>query len=506
MSTGLVLGNGDLTLKELFQWIEAGQPPASLSPDGAGRIEYCRAYLENRLATRDEALYGINTGFGSLCKVRIAPDDLSTLQHNLLRSHACGLGHGVPAPIVRLMMVLKVHALAAGHSGIRQQTVQRLMTFIHSGLLPVVPQWGSLGASGDLAPLAHLCLPLIGEGEVQDADGYQLAPREVMAIVGRPLELGAKEGLALLNGTQLMAAYGVWCAHQAEKLCRVAHLVAALTTDAWHGRTDAFHPAIHHIRGQHGQITSAGWMRQILSGSPVSAAPKTQVQDPYAIRCIPQVHGAVMDALSYASKIIERECNAVTDNPLIFPHEDLIVSGGNFHGEPIALALDHLCLALHELGSISERRTFNLLSGTRGLPDFLSPQPGLNSGLMIPQYSAAALLSRNRLLTAPASADSITSSNGQEDHVSMGAHAAVKCAEVIENLWSILGIEWLSAAQAISIRGEQTSPLLQQLLSNYHELVPPMNHDRYLKPDMEGAAGFLRALELEEDPLRQLNP
>lgn len=489
-------GNGaDLTLEHLRDMLS--QPhQLMLSPACEARIAHCRTYLERKLNDTDELFYGINTGFGALCHIQISKRQTHQLQLNLVRSHACGMGDEVPADIVRLMLLLKIQNLALGYSGVRLSLVQRLVDFYNADILPVVYQLGSLGASGDLAPLAHLSLPVLGEGAV-DFAGQRMTAAEALAQAGlAPMSLEAKEGLALLNGTQFSTAYAVWCLLRAEHLWSVANCCAALSLDAFDARLSPFDAHLHRIRPHAGQVRTAADIRHLLAGSDLAVQNKTQVQDPYAFRCVPQVHGASYDALQYVRQVLHTEINAVTDNPNIFPHEDLILSGGNFHAQPIALAMDFLAIAVAELGSISERRTFQLISGQRGLPAFLTPQPGLNSGLMIPQYTAAAIASQNKQLCTPASIDSIVSSNGQEDHVSMAANAGTKGRRVVENVGRLLAIEWMTAAQALSFRHPlRSSPILEALVSEYRERVPPLEDDRILSTDLHETLGFLLAMD-----------
>jgi len=484
-----------LSLKQLGDIISQKKKIA-LSPESITRINTCRTYLENRLANSDESIYGINTGFGAMCNIKIPADELRQLQKNLVISHACGVGERVPDDIVRLMLILKVQSLAYGHSGVRLETVQRLVDFYNYNWLPVVYQKGSLGASGDLVPLAHLSLPIIGKGELS-IKGEIKSTSELYHKNGIiPIELGAKEGLALLNGTQFMSAYGCWNLIQALKYSHLADRAAALSIDAFSCKLDPFLPFIHKIRPFRGQSKTAAEILEILKGSQIAEMPKPQVQDPYSFRCVPQVHGASKDAIAHVVDIFETEINSVTDNPNIFPDEDLILSGGNFHGQPLALGLDYLAMALAELGNISERRTYQLLSGQRGLPEFLVANPGLNNGLMIPQYAAAALVSENKQLCTPASVDSIPSSNGQEDHVSMGANAATKCYRIVENVKNILAIEWMTAAQAVHFRKPiTTSPLLEKMIVEYRESVSFLETDRYLHLDIKKSVAFLEAIE-----------
>jgi histidine ammonia-lyase len=487
------ISSSRLTIGDIRNILVKGTQLA-LSEESRNAIQKCREYLEKRLTNSDELLYGINTGFGALCDVRIEKDSLQQLQENLVRSHACGVGDPVPREIAKLMLFLKIQSLSYGYSGVQLSTVERLIEFFNQDLIPVVYEKGSLGASGDLAPLAHLSLPLIGEGAFYGEDGEVIpAGKELEKHGLQPLNLGAKEGLALLNGTQFMSAYGVWCLLGGERLSDWADMTAALSLDAYHCKTEPFLPYIHQVRPHSGQRKTAEKILGLLQNSPLAAEPKKQVQDPYSFRCIPQVHGATKDALDYIRNIFETEINSVTDNPNIFPGEDLILSGGNFHGQPLALALDHLKIAMAELGNISERRTYNLISGQRGLPAFLVANSGLNSGLMIPQYTAAALVSQNKQLATPASVDSIPSSNGQEDHVSMGANAALQVYEIIKNLTHIVAIEWMTAAQSMEFRRpSKTTPALEELLVSYREEVPFLDQDRILHDDIVRTAQWMK--------------
>ncbi|MHC2990784.1 histidine ammonia-lyase [Pontibacter sp. HJ8] len=469
----------------------------ALSQEAEARIVHCHDYLHRKIASTDKSIYGINTGFGSLYKKQISPENLEQLQRNLVMSHACGTGDEVPAEVVKLMLLLKIQSLAYGHSGVQLQTVKRLLDFYNRDIYPVVYQQGSLGASGDLAPLAHLCLPLIGLGEVH-YQGYRLESRHVLEMFSwEPIALQAKEGLALLNGTQFMSAYGVYCLLQANRLSHTADVVGALSLDAFDGRIEPFNRLIHQIRPHRGQLQTAETFRQLLQGSELIEQHKQHVQDPYSFRCIPQVHGASKDAIRYAEEVFLTEINSVTDNPNIFPDEDEIISGGNFHGQPLALALDFLAIALAELGSISERRTYQLISGSRGLPDFLVAEPGLNSGFMITQYTAASIVSQTKQLCTPASIDTIPSSNGQEDHVSMGANAATKLYKVVQNVERVLAIELMNAAQAMEFRRpKRTAPPLEEVVANYRSQVPFVSTDRVMSPDIEKSIGFLRGYRM----------
>lgn len=486
-----------LTLEQLHEIIHQGKTIA-LSEDAKVNIQKCRSYLDAKMAAQSDPIYGINTGFGSLCNVKISNDNLSQLQVNLMKSHACGTGPEVPHEIVKLMLLLKVQSLSYGHSGVQLATVERLIDFYNHDILPVVYEQGSLGASGDLAPLAHLCLPLIGEGEVY-ADGFRQPAAKVLQNKGwDPIVLQSKEGLALLNGTQFMSAYGCFVLLKAMKLTYLSDVVAAISLEAFDGRIEPFDDLIHYVRPHKGQVTTAERMRDLLEGSEIIGQPKQHVQDPYSFRCIPQVHGASKDALEYVKKVFKTEINSVTDNPNIFRESDKIISGGNFHGQPLALALDFMGIALAEIGSISERRTYQLISGLRGLPAFLVNDPGLNSGFMIPQYTAASIVSQNKQLATPASVDSIVSSNGQEDHVSMGSNAATKALRIVDNLERILAIELMNASQAIEFRRPlRSSEFLESFLKSYREEVPLVEVDRILHYDIEKSVAFLRSFVID---------
>lgn len=471
-----------------------------LSDEAKVNIEKCRNYLDQKIAHDKTPVYGINTGFGSLCNVRIAENHLNELQRNLVMSHACGTGELVDPQIVKLMLLLKIQSLSYGHSGVQLQTVLRLIECYNDDIIPVVYSQGSLGASGDLAPLAHLALPLIGQGKVYYKG--EITPVEtVMNHMGwEVVELKAKEGLALLNGTQFMSAFGIWCVLSAYRLSYFADLIGSMSLEAFDGLTQPFHKLIHLVRPHRGQIKTANRIGQFLEGSQIAQGSKTQVQDPYSFRCMPQVHGASKDVLAHVRKVFKTEINSVTDNPNIFIEEDLILSGGNFHGQPLAMALDYLGIALSEWGSISERRTFQLISGQRGLSPFLINDPGLNSGLMIPQYTAASIASQNKQLASPASTDSIVSSNGQEDHVSMGANAATKCLKLVKNLKSILAIELLNAAQGLSFRRPlKSSKIIEDLYDSYREQVPFVAHDRVFHEDINKTIQFIDQYPIEAD-------
>lgn len=471
-----------------------------LSEESILAIEKCRRYLDTKMDDIGRPVYGVTTGFGSLCNVTIPADKLSQLQYNLVVSHACGSGETVRPEIVKLMLLLKVQSLSYGHSGAQLVTVQRLIDMFNNDILPVVYQHGSLGASGDLAPLAHLSLPLLGLGEVL-YKGQIRPSAEVAAEFGwQPITLQSKEGLALLNGTQFMSAHAVWSVLKSKRLSKWADYIGAISLDAYDGRIEPFFALTHQLRPHKGQIETGERFLHLLEGSELIKRDKVHVQDPYSFRCIPQVHGAVKDCIRYVESVIEIEINSTTDNPNVFPDEDMIISAGNFHGEPIALPMDSLAVAMSELASISERRTFRLISGQRGLPSFLVAKPGLNSGFMIPQYTAASIVSQNKGLCWPASCDSIPSSQGQEDHVSMGSNSATKLVRVLDNVEEVLGIELLNAVQALEFRRPaKTSPVLEGIINDYRSQVPFVDNDSYLHPLIEKSVLFLR----NEDHIRK---
>ncbi|MGB1248700.1 MAG: histidine ammonia-lyase [Chitinophagales bacterium] len=467
----------------------------SLSEEAKNAILKCRQYLDNKVKNSDKLFYGINTGFGSLCNIKISKEDTQQLQENLVKSHACGVGKEVSAPIVKLMILLKIQSLSYGHSGVAMTTVERLIDFYNHDIIPVVYDPGSLGASGDLAPLAHLSLPLLGLGDVY-FEGEKISGAALLQKMNwQPLELQSKEGLALLNGTQFMAAYGVHLLIEAKELLRKINTIACISLDAYDCRPEPFNPLVHHVRKHQGQIKTATFVNELLADSDIFHQEKTQVQDPYSFRCIPQVHGASTDVLRQVEATFTTEINSVTDNPNVFPDEDMIISGGNFHGQPLAMALDYLKLALAELGSIAERRIYLLMMGERNLPAFLVNNPGLNSGFMIVQYTAAALVSKNKQLCTPASADTVPSSNGQEDHVSMGANAATQCLEIFENLKEVVAIELFVSAQALSFRkNKKTASKLTQLIAQYREKIPFVAEDREMYTLMQESKEFLNEI------------
>lgn len=481
---------------ELLDKMIHGSFHLKLSDEAVKRISHCREYLDRKMENEEKPIYGITTGFGSLCNRTISRDELSQLQNNLVMSHACSTGDEVVPEIVKLMLLLKAHALSLGNSGVQVVTVQRIIDFYNNDVLPIVYDRGSLGASGDLAPLSNLFLPLIGMGEVRYKGSKRNAADVLKEFGWKPIELKSKEGLALLNGTQFMSAHGVLAMVRTFRVVKMADAIGALSLEAFDGRIDPFHKNIQAVRPHKGQIETAENLRRMLEGSELISRPKKHVQDPYSFRCMPQVHGASKDAINYVASVLLTEINSVTDNPTIWPDEDLIISGGNFHGQPLALSFDFLAIALAELGNISERRVSQLIYGLRGLPEFLVANPGLNSGLMIPQYAAAAMVSQNKQLCTPASVDSIVSSNGQEDHVSMGANGATKLLRVVDNVERIFSVELLNAAQAFEFRRPaKTSPYLENLLCSYRKTVPFIQEDVVMYEMMDKSLSFVKELD-----------
>ncbi|HEV3378053.1 MAG TPA: histidine ammonia-lyase [Thermoleophilaceae bacterium] len=475
--------------------VARGAAAPALDGTARERIRAAREVVEEAVA-RGEAVYGVTTGIGELASVRIAPADAERLQLNLLRSHAVGAGEPLPAEVVRGMTLLLAASLARGHSGVRPQLVELLLALLERGVVPVVPSRGSVGSSGDLAPLAHLGLVLVGEGEAL-YDGRRLAGAEALRAAGlEPLRLTAKEGLAIINGTHLMTAAGTLALRDAERLLRAAVIAVALSLEAFKGSTVPFDARLHDVRRHPGQHRVAGMLRELLAGSEVVAshADCGRVQDPYTLRCAPQVIGAVADALDYVANPLERELAAVTDNPLVFPQDGDVVNGGNFHGQPLSLPLDHLALALTELASYSERRTYALLSPSYAeLPRFLSPTPGLGTGLMIAQYAAAALVNECQVLAHPAGAGSIPTSAGQEDFNSMGAWAALKARTVVEHTARVIATELVCACQGLEFhRPLRTTPRLEDAVARVRETVPRVEEDRSLADEIGRLAEAIR--------------
>lgn len=481
-----------LTIEEVGAILE-NHATLELSDDARQRIVRCRKYLDKKIAESDVPIYGVTTGFGSLCNVSVDKDRLAQLQVNLIMSHACGVGSRVPNDIVKIMLFLKAQSLSYGYSGCQVETVERLIDFFNNDIYPVVYTQGSLGASGDLVPLAHLCLPLLGMGEVEYKGERMSGEALLQKMNWEPIQLASKEGLALLNGTQNMNAYAVWAVLQSERLCDWADKIGVMSLEAYDGRIEPFTHAVHAVRPHKGQIDTAAHIRELLEGSELIKQPKVNVQDPYSFRCMPQVHGASKDTLAYVRSVIEIELNAATDNPTVCPDDDLVISAGNFHGEPIAQPMDFLAIALCELSNISERRIYKLVSGTRNLPSFLVAKPGLNSGFMIPQYAAASIVSQSKMYSTPASVDSIPSSQGQEDHVSMGANAATKLYQVVLNTERVLAIELFNAAQALEFRRPlKSSPAIEAIYAAYRKVVPFIENDEFMSPHIAQSVEFLR--------------
>ena len=486
-----------LSIEKVAKIVERRQK-IELSQEAIDAVQKCRAYLDKKTDTEKEPIYGVTTGFGSLCNRSISKEDLSMLQRNLVVSHACGVGAEVPQEIVQLMLLMKIQSLSYGHSGVQLATIQRLVDFYNTGVYPVVYQQGSLGASGDLAPLAHLSLPLLNMGEV-----YYRGKKYPASVINEkfgwePIILQSKEGLALLNGTQFMSSYAVWLLIKSQKLSWMADIIGAISLDAFDGRIEPFNLNVHLVRPHTGQLITAAHIQELLQGSEIIQRHKEHVQDPYSFRCIPQVHGATKNSIQHVRDVVETEINSVTDNPTVFPDEDIVVSAGNFHGQPLALVLDFLSIAMAELGNISERRIYQLISGKRELPSFLVKNPGLNSGFMIPQYAAASVVNQNKVFTMPCSTDSIESSQGQEDHVSMGANAATKCYMVVNNVEKILGIELLNAAQALEFRRPlKSSPFIEEFVKAYRTFVPFVENDTYMHELIQQSIDFVNGVRVE---------
>ena len=500
MAATHVIDSNPLDLS-IIQNILAHDKKLSLSESAKERIQKCRAYLDDKMSSVVKPIYGINTGFGALYNVEIKGENLQKLQENLVMSHACGTGDEVPDEIIKLMLLLKIQSLSYGHSGVQLATVNRLIDFYNNNIFPVVYEQGSLGASGDLSPLAHLALPLIGLGEVKFND-QRISGKEVLdRFDWLKINLQSKEGLALLNGTQFMTAYGIYNLLKAHKISYLSDLIGTISLEAFDGRIEPFNELVHLVRPHNGQINTAKRVREFLEGSHLIKQEKIHVQDPYSFRCIPQVHGASKDTIKFVTKTFLTEINSVTDNPNIFVEEDQIISGGNFHGQPLALAFDFLTIAMAELGNISERRIYQLVSGHRHLPPFLVSNPGLNSGFMIPQYTAASIVSQNKQYATPSSVDSIESSNGQEDHVSMGANGATKCKKVIDNIQTVLAIELFTASQGLTFGKLKSSPFLESFINSFRKEVAIVLEDRVMFNDIENASNFINTLEIDAHEL-----
>ena len=500
MAATHVIDSNPLDLS-IIQNILAHDKKLSLSESGKERIQKCRAYLDDKMSSVVKPIYGINTGFGALYNVEIKGENLQKLQENLVMSHACGTGDEVPNEIIKLMLLLKIQSLSYGHSGVQLATVNRLIDFYNNNIFPVVYEQGSLGASGDLSPLAHLALPLIGLGEVKYND-QRISGQDILDRFNwKKINLQSKEGLALLNGTQFMTAFGIYNLLKAHKFSYLSDLIGTISLEAFDGRIEPFNELVHLVRPHDGQIKTAKRVREFLEGSQRIQQEKIHVQDPYSFRCIPQVHGASKDTIKFVTKTFLTEINSVTDNPNIFVEEDQIISGGNFHGQPLALAFDFLTIAMAELGNISERRIYQLVSGHRHLPPFLVSNPGLNSGFMIPQYTAASIVSQNKQYATPSSVDSIESSNGQEDHVSMGANGATKCKKVIDNIQTVLAIELFTASQGLTFGKLKSSPFLESFINSFRKEVAIVLEDRVMFNDIKNASNFINTLEIDAHEL-----
>jgi histidine ammonia-lyase len=464
-----------------------------LSSSAKKKVEHCRNFLDEKIKNTDVPIYGINTGFGALYNQSINEADLGKLQENLVMSHACGMGDEVPEHIVKLMLYLKARGLSYGLSGVQLSTVERLIDYLNHEVYPVVFQLGSLGASGDLAPLAHLSLPMLNQGEVNYKGAKVSAEKINQKLSLPPVQFKAKEGLALLNGTQFMSAYATYALYSVKQLFEASLLISAMSIDAFDGRLEPFDHKIQDARPHEGQKYVAARIREHLKGSELISRIKKHVQDPYSFRCIPQVMGAAYDGLNHIEKIFTTEINSVTDNPTIFPEAGEIISGGNFHGQPLAINLDYLSIIAAEMASISERRIYQLINGNRDLPNFLAADAGLNSGFMIAQYTAASIVSQNKQLSMPASVDTIDSSKGQEDHVSMGANAATKCYKIVQNLRSVLAIELFTAAQALEFRRPaKSSGSVEKLMGDFRQSVPFLQQDAYMHELMKRSESFIQ--------------
>jgi histidine ammonia-lyase len=491
----MFIDGNNLTINQIID-VARNNAKVQISDEAKNAINHSRDFVE-KIVEEHKPVYGINTGFGKFCNVSISKSDLKLLQKNLIMSHACGVGNPLSVEVVRAIMLLRANALSKGFSGIRLSTIQRLIDFLNLGITPVIPEKGSLGASGDLAPLSHMVLPMIGLGEAYFEEKKYSGEEILKKFDLMPLELSEKEGLALINGTQVMTAIGSIALYDAINILKTADLTAAMTMEALNGITDAFYPKVHEIRNQKGQLKTAENILKIVEGSKnVTAQTELKVQDAYSIRCVPQVHGASKDAIEYVEMIINREINAVTDNPIVLSDEGKVISAGNFHGQPVALAMDFFAIAISEIANISERRIERMVNPQlSGLAPFLSKSGGLNSGFMIPQYAAAALVSENKVLAHPASVDSIPSSANQEDHVSMGTIAARKGAEILFNTSKVLSIELLTAVQAVDIAecADKLSPVNKKVYDLIREKVSYMEKDRVIYPDIESCYDIIKS-------------
>ncbi len=497
MESVLIIDAKSLTVEDTLAVALDGRK-VSLAEEARNRVKKSRMVLE-KLIDSGKVMYGVNTGFGRFAEIIIPKQEIKELQQNIVLSHAAGVGEPLPDEIVRAVLLLKANSLASGYSGVRPVVIDTLIKMLNAGIYPIIPSKGSVGASGDLAPLAHMTLAALGLENVR-VEGKKISAEKALSKAGIvPLELQAKEGLALLNGTQVMTAVGVLALHQAETLFLSGDIIGAMSVEALSGSLVPFDPRIHAARGQRGQIVVAANMRSLLQDSEILAKrPVSRVQEPYSLRCIPQVHGADRDALAYVRSILEREINGATDNPLIFVEDEEVLSGGNFHGEPLAIALDLLGIAASSLGGISERRIAKLMdTNMSGLPGFLATKQGLNSGFMLAQVTAAALVSENKVLAHPSSVDSIPTSANQEDYVSMGMTAATKALKILDNTEKIMAVELLCSSQGINLRHPlKPSPVLRKVHSSFRKIVPPLNGDRFLAPDIEKAALFIHSKNL----------
>lgn len=488
----LLIDQNSISAEQISEAIHR-QYIVEIAPSLLDKVRKNREYLDQKLSQQDVVIYGINTGFGSLCNVRISDENLGKLQENLVLSHACGMGEMVPENICRTIHLLKIINLSHGYSGIRPELLLKLVELYNAGITPVIFQQGSLGASGDLAPLAHLSLILLGKGQVY-LNGKIIEADQALTQKGiDKIDLKSKEGLALLNGTQFSLAYASEIITKSQKLLELANKIASMSMDAFVCDIAPFDHLLHDVRPHQGQKKVAQSIYSYLESSGIRNLQRQSVQDPYSFRCVPQVHGASLTAILHAKEVIDTEINSVTDNPIVFDEADKVLSGGNFHAQPLALILDYLAIALSELGSISERRVYQLINGDRGLPAFLTKYPGLDSGFMIAQYTAASIASQNKQYCTPASIDSIVSSKGQEDHVSMAANAATKCYKVLQNLISLLAIELLTAAQAMEFRRPAvSSPEIEALIAELRTQVPMLEEDRLMHDDMKFAENLVK--------------
>ena len=493
------IGSGDIGLIKIKKILD-GNHKIKLSKTQVKIVNDSRAYLDKKINSSDDPIYGVNTGFGSLHNIKIDSNELNKLQENLIVSHACGIGDKIPSNIVKIMLLLKIISLSKGYSGISIKTIQRLIFFYNKNILPVVYSYGSLGASGDLAPLAHLSLPIIGKGEVIfDGKAYPTS-KILKKFKLKPIKLLSKEGLALLNGTQFMCAYAVSSILESYKISYLADLISTISLESFDCKYDPFDKIINNVRKHKGQLIVSNRINKFSKGSQIRNSKKPNLQDPYSFRCIPQVHGASLDTIKYASVVITDEVNSVTDNPIISVKENKIISGGNFHGQPLAYVLDFLKISIAEIANISERRIFNLISGKRGLPSFLTADSGFNSGFMIPQYTAASIVSINKQYATPASIDSITSSNGQEDHVSMGANSALQLHKIIENVKYVLAIEMFTAAQALEFKKPlSSSKTIEKLVSSYRKEVKFIKNDEVMHNYIVSSVKFIESLNIQDN-------